>query len=277
MPFVAKKPTSIKVDSLEHLGDSVIDLAQHTEEEFKRLSSSLRDTEAERIWTTPPPKPRAGTLAYADGVHWNPGSGEGFYAYGSDGLWHYLEVPAYVPPPDIDVDPGMVLLETIQFAGAASYASSVSWAGYSHIKIIISNLSSSSASSNAPYIQYHANGSYQATSYVSGASLVALTGTPVWSATINATTALFLYGGTVLDTTSIPEGVSLEAMIFNVSSTTIAKYMKSSAAVHSGATAYLSEATGLWTGGNFAVDGFKLAFSGGANLVAGKMQIYGIK
>lgn len=33
---------------------------------------------------------QTGTIAYADGTGWNPGSGEGVYRYGSDGLWHFL-------------------------------------------------------------------------------------------------------------------------------------------------------------------------------------------
>ena len=37
----------------------------------------------------PPPKPRKGMRRYADGVQWNPGSGEGLYRY--DGTtWKFL-------------------------------------------------------------------------------------------------------------------------------------------------------------------------------------------
>lgn len=37
-----------------------------------------------------PPKLRAGMVRYADGVDWDPGSGEGLYIYKSDNAWHLL-------------------------------------------------------------------------------------------------------------------------------------------------------------------------------------------
>lgn len=36
-----------------------------------------------------PAKPRAGMVALADGINWNPGSGAGFYGYRSGG-WQFL-------------------------------------------------------------------------------------------------------------------------------------------------------------------------------------------
>jgi hypothetical protein len=36
-----------------------------------------------------PTKPREGNLKFADGVVWNPGSGEGVYIYRS-AAWHFL-------------------------------------------------------------------------------------------------------------------------------------------------------------------------------------------
>jgi len=38
---------------------------------------------------TSAPTPQEGMIAYADGTNWNPGSGEGIYAY-YNGAWHYL-------------------------------------------------------------------------------------------------------------------------------------------------------------------------------------------
>lgn len=43
-----------------------------------------------------PAKPRTGLVVYADGVKWNPGSGEGLYEFQSDGNWHFLQNSA--PP-----------------------------------------------------------------------------------------------------------------------------------------------------------------------------------
>jgi hypothetical protein len=37
-----------------------------------------------------PEKPRVPLVAYADGVHWNPGGGEGYYEFRADNLWHKL-------------------------------------------------------------------------------------------------------------------------------------------------------------------------------------------
>lgn len=36
-----------------------------------------------------PDKPRAGMIALADGINWNPGSGSGFYGYRAGG-WKFL-------------------------------------------------------------------------------------------------------------------------------------------------------------------------------------------
>jgi len=41
------------------------------------------------VLSAPPAVPRAGMIAYADGAHWNPGSGEGLYVYKSTG-WKFL-------------------------------------------------------------------------------------------------------------------------------------------------------------------------------------------
>lgn len=37
-----------------------------------------------------PIKPRAGDIRYADGMSWNPGSGEGIYRYSIAGAWVFL-------------------------------------------------------------------------------------------------------------------------------------------------------------------------------------------
>ena len=36
-----------------------------------------------------PSKPRGGLVVFADGTDWNPGSGQGFYAYYAS-AWHFL-------------------------------------------------------------------------------------------------------------------------------------------------------------------------------------------
>ena len=87
MPFKVKKPTGISGKDLPGLKENVIDLARWAEDEFNEVANALQGTEASPIWHKPPPKPRTGTMVYADGTNWNPGSGEGFYFYKSTGVW----------------------------------------------------------------------------------------------------------------------------------------------------------------------------------------------
>jgi hypothetical protein len=81
MPYKVKKITRVDTSSLETLGQSVVDLSKYTEDEFGIVSQQLQVTEADPILFNPPPKPRRGTYAYADGAHWNPGAGEGPYYF----------------------------------------------------------------------------------------------------------------------------------------------------------------------------------------------------
>lgn len=60
---------------------SMLDLVQWTSYEFQGVASAMQGTEPDQIWNSAPPKPRRGTYAYADGTHWNPGSGEGPYTF----------------------------------------------------------------------------------------------------------------------------------------------------------------------------------------------------
>lgn len=49
------------------------------------LSSALASLWVETLHVAPD-RPRNGMIVYADGTHWNPGSGEGFYGYQA-GSW----------------------------------------------------------------------------------------------------------------------------------------------------------------------------------------------
>lgn len=40
--------------------------------------------------TAAPVTPEPGWVAYADGVAWDPGGGEGFYGYKADATWHKI-------------------------------------------------------------------------------------------------------------------------------------------------------------------------------------------
>lgn len=69
-------------------------LAKYVDQEFAAISSSqvanVVSLPLSPIFV-PPVRPRTGTVVYADGVKWNPGSGEGIYVFGSDGIWHSAE------------------------------------------------------------------------------------------------------------------------------------------------------------------------------------------
>jgi len=90
MPYRAKKATSIDGNDLQGLKSDVRDLAKHVEDEFAEIASAFQNPDPMQIRTAVPPKPRVGMVVYADGTHWNPGSGEGVYRYGSDAAWHFL-------------------------------------------------------------------------------------------------------------------------------------------------------------------------------------------
>lgn len=98
MPYKAKKPKAIHGKDVGDLKDSVVDLAKFLEDEFASVASALTDTEAHKIFNAAPKRPRTGMLVYADGTHWNPGNGEGFYFYGSDNAWHYMDVTQLLSP-----------------------------------------------------------------------------------------------------------------------------------------------------------------------------------
>jgi len=50
---------------------------------------NLQDFVQLKQTNAPPPKPRAGLVVYADGTNWNPGAGEGIYAFFA-GMWNKL-------------------------------------------------------------------------------------------------------------------------------------------------------------------------------------------
>ena len=92
MPFTAKKLTPINPSSLKTLGEGTIDLSKYVEEEFSQVAKAIQSTEPDTVWNRPPPRPRRGTTAYADGTNWNPGNGEGPYWF--DGTSWHLMIPS---------------------------------------------------------------------------------------------------------------------------------------------------------------------------------------
>lgn len=75
MAYSPKDPTT--VTSLEELRDFVSDELGFISQQFGEGEKVLELTPVYRT----PDKPREGMFAYADGVHWNPGSGKGTYEF----------------------------------------------------------------------------------------------------------------------------------------------------------------------------------------------------
>ena len=70
------------------------DLPDYLFSELNRLGDILFNLDTFRLEPTnvAPTKPRDGDIRYADGANWNPGSGQGIYAYIDDGspAWEKL-------------------------------------------------------------------------------------------------------------------------------------------------------------------------------------------
>lgn len=73
-------------------GDNPRDIIAWAYEEMSKMSAALDSIEAGYfipLSTAPPTKLRGRTIAFADGTHWNPGSGRGLYFY-YDASWHFI-------------------------------------------------------------------------------------------------------------------------------------------------------------------------------------------
>jgi hypothetical protein len=67
--------------------DKQREIIEWTHRELNRISTTLFTDvylNLEKKFVAPP-KPQEGDITYADGVSWDPGSGEGIYAYESGG------------------------------------------------------------------------------------------------------------------------------------------------------------------------------------------------
>lgn len=68
------------------------DLLPYLDDEFGRVAAVVNDGLAGQweIRYVVPPKRKPGMVVYADGVKWNPGSGEGLYRYTLAGIWKFI-------------------------------------------------------------------------------------------------------------------------------------------------------------------------------------------
>ena len=67
------------------------ELPEYLDRQFRAIAIAIEALAAGQLDVTnvAPDKPRDGMIRYADGTNWNPGSGEGIYAY-YGGAWNKL-------------------------------------------------------------------------------------------------------------------------------------------------------------------------------------------
>lgn len=67
-------------------------LPSYLRDEFIKIASAIRLLSDGHIDVTyaNPNRPRAGDIRYADGMQWDPGSGEGLYRYNLSGNWIFV-------------------------------------------------------------------------------------------------------------------------------------------------------------------------------------------
>lgn len=56
---------------------------------YKEVMQGI-DTGGQYFGKAAPSSPKTGTIAYADGTNWDPGSGAGYYYYTVGGTWKYM-------------------------------------------------------------------------------------------------------------------------------------------------------------------------------------------
>lgn len=165
----------------------------------------------------------------------------------------------------------MIALETITLAGAASYASAVSWSGYSSIEFILYSVVASSATILG--MQVHSNGSYQATNYVVSNNANG-TAASTWAGGTSTTTYIPI--GAAITANATSTGVNARITLSNPADTTLDKSVYGHGLAISGTTTYWFTVGGFWNGGTTAIDGCKFLLSGGGTLNSGFIRIYGI-
>lgn len=77
--------TELSDNDIKLLATSVRKNFRNLEDFLSALMDGYREVRYEK-----PEAPEQGMLIYADGSNWNPGSGEGYYEYRSDGNFYKL-------------------------------------------------------------------------------------------------------------------------------------------------------------------------------------------
>lgn len=73
------------------LPEELSELQDYLSRELEKIqvAFTLMDFIRLKVYTVEPQRPRDGQVVFADGVEWNPGSGEGFYGY-YNSTWNKL-------------------------------------------------------------------------------------------------------------------------------------------------------------------------------------------
>jgi hypothetical protein len=139
---------------------------------------------------------------------------------------------------------------------------------YNDYKLVLENLVCSSNNQTVE-LQVHVNGAFQTSSYITG---TLATGNGATSVT-NATTFIQLSQASGVQNTG--QGLSGEVMFYTPSGTTAPKTVNAKSG-HFGGTVFSSVvSSGMYNGGNQAIDGFQVLCSTG-NIATGTIKIYGM-
>lgn len=84
-------PSGIYRPEAFDVSDNLKDVSAYLARELERIAAAIDFALARNIEfrNVAPDRPREGYLYGADGTNWNPGSGQGVYAY-YNGAWHFL-------------------------------------------------------------------------------------------------------------------------------------------------------------------------------------------
>ena len=90
--YVDRVETSVVRYEPGPLPEDVADIGNYLVTELKRIGSIFFNQATFRLecMHEAPIRPRKGDIRYADGVDWNPGSGEGIYFFNNSGTWTQL-------------------------------------------------------------------------------------------------------------------------------------------------------------------------------------------
>lgn len=163
----------------------------------------------------------------------------------------------------------MTLLETLTASGTATIPSVASWAAYSSIEIIWSNMIASTAVLLG--LQYHSGGAYQTANYITTCASNT-SGLGAWGTGVSPTNYIPIGGPIQCSVASA--GNTGRCTISNMSSSTMFKFTHGTGAGFI-ATQYFIPFSGFWNN-TAAIDGMQFMLSAAGNINTGTIRIYGI-